>query len=860
MRPTALRLYRAAIVIALIWLVHVQARWLDAQRSHRISLAQARKIFPGANRVQLRDPERGLHYVTDARGNTLGLLLTTSPQTDDIIGYSGPNNLLLALDTNGAMAAAELISSGDTEEHVTMIRRDPGFLRAFVGWKPGEIPPRFSAVSGATLTSYAMAEAIQKRLAGSAPSLRFPEPLAFAEVQKLFTNAASVIREDRRHRVLDSSGHLLGFVARTSPEADNVGGYRGPTEALVALAPDGRTVKEVRILGSYDTPSYVDQVRDDSYYLKLFAGRTIEEITALDYKRERIEGVSGATQTSWALAEGMKRHFAAALKATAPTPQWRPKFRDVALAAVAVGAVVMAFTSLRGKRWVRIAWQTLLILYVGLISGDLLSLALLGGWAADGLPWEAAPGLVLLAAAALFLPWVTRRQVYCHHLCPHGAAQQWLGALGRRIRSRHFIVPRRVSAALKPVPLLLLLFALVVVLQGAPFNLAALEPFHAWTWRAAGAATIAIAVIGLVAALFVPQAYCRFGCPTGALLNFVRSSGSADHWGTRDWGGLILLLVGMVTVGATRFWPTTEPVPEPTVFRGDTMGTTWSVRIRDELADPAAVEKALAEQFEWCEQMTSHWRSNTDLSIFNRARSTDPIPVPWPVVTLARQSAEISRASEGAFDITVGPLVRLWGFGPAPRRETPPDETDITRVQRAVGWQKLEVLDGQLRKQIPELEVDLSAIAKGWAIDQVAGMLARRGFNDFLVEAGGELRASGVWTVAIEHPPRTLTLTNEALATSGTYRQNWKSEARAYSHLLDPRTGRPVTHRTVSVSVRHRDCASADAWATALNVLGAEAGLPLAQRLGLNAQFVLERSDRTLEIRVRRPPHAPASP
>jgi thiamine biosynthesis lipoprotein len=279
------------------------------------------------------------------------------------------------------------------------------------------------------------------------------------------------------------------------------------------------------------------------------------------------------------------------------------------------------------------------------------------------------------------------------------------------------------------------------------------------------------------------------------------------------------------------------------------MGTTWSVKIRDEVADPAVIEKAIADEFELAESLTSHWRTNTDLSVFNRTATTNAMPVPWPVLTLSRWAAEISRVTDGAYDITVGALVKLWGFGPAPRRTEPPTEPEIAAALPGVGWQKLEVLDGMLRKQHPALEVDLSSIAPGWAIDQVAQLLERRGYTNFLVESGGELRASGRWTIAIEHPNRTATLTNESIGTSGTYRQNYQSGGRQYSHLIEPRTGRPITHRTVSVSVRYPDCAHADPWGTALNVLGVDAGLPLAERLNLAAQFVVERGDGTLEVK-----------
>src|SRR5439155_3950927 len=409
-----------------------------------------------------------------------------------------------------------------------------------------------------------------------------------------------------------------------------------------------------------------------------------------------------------------------------------------------------------------------------------------------------------------------------------------------------------ITHRLELAPILWLAIGLLSLLMGWQFNLANIEPFDAWVWRTAGVATLVIAGAGLAASLFIPQAYCRFGCPTGALLNFVRAAGSADHWGRRDWTALGLLLAGSLAAVAVRAWPRGEAAPEPLTLTGRTMGTTWSVKIRDEVADPDIIEKALAGEFDWAENMTSHWRTNTDLSEFNRTASTNAMPVPWPVLTLSRWAAEISRQTEGAYDITVGPLVKLWGFGPAPRRTEPPTDAEITRILPAVGWQKLEVLDGLLRKQHPALEIDLSSIAVGWAIDQAAQLLERRGYTNFLVEAGGELRARGRWTIAIEHPERTCTLENESIGTSGTYRRNFRSGGRQYSHLIDPRTGRPITHRTFSVSVRHADCAHADAWGAALNVLGVEAGLPLAERLNLAAQFVVEHPNGKLEVQQSR--------
>ena len=845
--PRFLRLYRLGVVILLGWLVHSQARWRDAQRPSVLTTAQAQKFFPDAAQLRQRDPGSGWHHVLDERGETLGALLTTSPQTDHIVGYSGPNNVLIALHTNGTVAGLELLNSGDTEDHVEMVLRDPEFIRAFVGWRPGDsLPPKVSGVAGATLTSFAIAEAIQQRLGAASGSLRFPEAITLKDVRTVFTNAASLAADGRRHAIRDTNGTLLGFALRTSPQADNVSGYRGPTDALVALAPDGRTVAGVRVLRSYDTPSYVDQIREDDYYLNLFRGRTLDELASLDFKREKIEGVSGATETSYALAEGLKRRAAAELQVRAGERSWRPRARDWGLVAMVMGAIFMAFSSLRGHRWLRVGWQVLLVGYVGLVNADLLSLALFGQWATHGIALKATPGLLFLAAAAFLVPLISRRQLYCHQICPHGAAQQLLGGL---VQWRWTPSPS-VAAWLGRLPVALLMLSLLAVLLGWSLDLADVEAFDAWSWRAAGVATLTLAVVGLIASLFIPQAYCRFGCPTGALLSFLRTSGSGDHWTRRDGAALVALVAAFAVVGVSRARPTTVERDPVLTMTGRTMGTTWAVKVRGSGLDPLRLSQVISNQFERCEQMTSHWRTNTAVARFNAARTTNVLALPSEVLALVRQSAGISRASGGAFDITVGPLARLWGFGPAPRRSEPPTEAELASVLRHVGWQKIEVAGAGLRKADADAELDLSAIVPGWAIDQVASLLEDQGCTEFLIESGGELRARGAWPIAIEHPTRTITLQNESLGTSGTYRQKWKSGGKQFSHLIDPRQGRPVSHRTVSVSVRHREAAAADAWAAALNVLGVQAGLPLAEQLGLAAQFVEESPEGALTVKA----------
>lgn len=856
-RQHLLRGYRLAVLALIAWLVHWQVGWLESRRPSPFSVDVARRRFPEAATVRLTDSLRGINTVFNQADEPLGTLLRTSPETDGIVGYSGPNDLLIALDRNGAVKGIELLRSGDTPEHVEKVLSEPAFLRSFLGWRPDkDAPPKVAAVAGATLTSFAVTESLQRRLAGASSSLRFPEPVTLAEVAALITNTARIEPDGRRLKAFNANGDLLGHAVRTSPEADNVSGYRGPTELLVALSPDGTKITGLKIRRSYDTPSYVDQIRDDDFYLRSFIGRTVEATATLDFRAAKIEGVSGATETSFAIAEGLKRRMQneKAPANTSTQPLFEP--RDWALVAVIAGGFLMAFTSLRGNRWLRWAWQAVLIGYVGLAAGDLLSLALFGGWIAHGIALTAAPGMVFLGATALFVPWAGRRQIYCHQLCPHGAAQQWIGSFGHRILSRWKLEPdasasptgSRLARRLEALPAALLGIALLTLIVGLPLNLSALEPFDAWVWKAAGWISIGIAIAGLVAAFFVPQAYCRFGCPTGAVLRFIRSSGSADHWSIRDWTALAFLGLTLLGIASTRLRSNPASSTEPLAFHGRTMGTTWTVKVRGSVSDAAALQRVIAAEFEAVEQLASHWRTNTPVARFNSSRSTNASPVAKDLLQLIHWSDDISRKSAGAYDITVGPLVKLWGFGPAPRRTSPPTEAEIQAVAPAIGWQRLRVADGKLSKLHPQTELDLSAMVPGWAIDRVAAQLRQRGVTEFLIESGGELRASGSWEIAIEHPTRRITLIDRSIGTSGNYRQKWQADGREFSHLLDPRTLRPITHSTVSVSVLLDDCAKADAWAAALNVMGAEKGLPLAEQLGLAAQFVIAEPSGSLRV------------
>ena len=283
---------------------------------------------------------------------------------------------------------------------------------------------------------------------------------------------------------------------------------------------------------------------------------------------------------------------------------------------------------------------------------------------------------------------------------------------------------------------------------------------------------------------------------------------------------------------------------------GETMGTTWSVKLAA-AAPPPAVARDIADVLDRVIAQMSTWRANSNIGQFNRSAAGAWHDLPNEFADVLDCALAIARDTDGAYDPTVGALVDLWGFGPAgPRGTIPPDDQIAAAIART-GWQRLR-REGRFRIMQPGgLQLDLSSIAKGFAVDAVARCLDRSGVADYLVEIGGELRGRGVkpdgtpWWVALEQPQSTtaaetvVALHNLSIATSGDNRRFFECDGQRLSHTLDPRTGRPVRHFVASVTVLHRDCMPADAWATALMVLGPDAGFTLAVCRDLAARFVI---------------------
>ncbi len=349
--------------------------------------------------------------------------------------------------------------------------------------------------------------------------------------------------------------------------------------------------------------------------------------------------------------------------------------------------------------------------------------------------------------------------------------------------------------------------------------------------------------------------------------------GPRRAWPRGSWIWLFLGLVAVVALGtvAQRTFYGERPA-RLHQMAGATMGTTWSLKVSLPEGAPLpwldAIRDTVQSRLDRVETLMSTWDSTSEISRFNRSRDTSAVALSTETMEVLAVAAEVGRVSGGAFDVTVAPLVNAWGFGPgSPATGGPPALSKLDSLRLLVGFDRilLDVQAGTAAKADPAVAVDLSAVAKGYAVDRAADGVARLGVTDFALEVGGEVRASGLrpdgtpWRVAVEAPLvgsrailRVLEVRNEAVATSGDYRNFFDVEGTRYAHIIDPRTGRPVEWKGFSVTVLHSDAARADAWATALSVLGPQEGLVLAKAQALAALFVITREDGSFEVLVTR--------
>ena len=320
----------------------------------------------------------------------------------------------------------------------------------------------------------------------------------------------------------------------------------------------------------------------------------------------------------------------------------------------------------------------------------------------------------------------------------------------------------------------------------------------------------------------------------------------------------VLLLAFFTLAGCDR---NATPVAEPLVLEGKTMGTFWRVSLAGvgrERAD--ALQQAIQQRLDADDRELSTWKNDSVLSRFNQYRGVDPQPVSENMADIVTLSLRIGKKTAGAMDITVGPLVNLWGFGPDKQPVKTPDQAQIDAARALIGLQHLKVIqngEGQwLQKDLPGLDVDLSTVGEGFATDHLARLMEQEGINNYLVSVGGAVLTRGnnadnqPWRVAIQKPTdrenavqAVVDLQGHGISTAGSYRNYYELDGKRISHVIDPHTGRPIQHKLVSATVIATTALEADGWDTGLMVLGTEKAKQLAIKEKLAVYLITKEGD-----------------
>ena len=300
-------------------------------------------------------------------------------------------------------------------------------------------------------------------------------------------------------------------------------------------------------------------------------------------------------------------------------------------------------------------------------------------------------------------------------------------------------------------------------------------------------------------------------------------------------------------------------------LEGSAQGTTYHISYWSELpVDGKAIEAGIKNEFDNIDRMLSNYRPDSVIEKFNSTENTDSQEVGTEIVSLVRIAQTVHKASQGCFDLTIKPLFELWGF--RGDELTIPNNAAILKTLSQTGMEKLEVVnETHLRKKQANLKIDLSSIAQGYSVDKISEVLEQKGITNYLVEIGGELKTRGhkpdlqAWRIAVERPlpgeqvmQKIITMPKDtpiAVMTSGTYRHYFDHEGKRYSHILDARTGRPVVHDLVSITVIHEDPTIADAWDTALLCLGQQDAMKVANAEKIPALFIQQQNNELVESR-----------
>lgn len=491
-------------------------------------LREAKRDFPLA--VSLGAAEQGFFPALDAAGGLSGWVTTTNPQARGIQGYAGPSELLVLLDAQRRVKRVCFWRSADTAGHVEMIRRDEVFWSQWNGRGEASLSSLGTTqlVSGASLTSEAMARGLAARFGAHGMEEFFSKELTPQDVMPWFaeTTAISPTAKPGYYEVR-RNGMVLGRVLRSSRMQVAARGFNGSSDVLVALDVDDRRVLGVGVIGSRDNEPYVSDVKEELKYADGFVGKNIDDVIGSSNGSDFLL-VSGASTTAHAVIgtvrEMLRRHRATDARKSIP---WQLPASMLWLA----GGLFVGF---RGGRKSR-AIFALISVAAGLLFGLMVGQDQLIGWARHGVDWRPALPLLALTAVALLVPALTGKNVYCSRICPHGAAQTLAGmAIKRR-----FVLPAKIHHVLVTVPWLTLLGIWGLALAGSGLPFANAEPFEVWSTGFIAFVPAVLFTMSIAMAFFLPQGYCHYGCATGALLKFLTHA--PGRWTRRDTVATVLV-------------------------------------------------------------------------------------------------------------------------------------------------------------------------------------------------------------------------------------------------------------------------------------------------------------------------------
>lgn len=469
-----------------------------------------------------QESEDGFYAIRDAESVPLGWITRSNPEARSILGYAGPSEVAIVLNAERKVKAVAFLSSADTAGHVEKVRRDAAYWQQWQGLNEAALGDygQPMLVSGASLTSEAMARGLAARFGAKDMDRFFPDDWKLDQIQAWFPQA------DRRQETnrpgiwqIYAGEKLLGHVFHSSRMGVQARGFQGSSDVLVGLTTEDQ-LTGVLLLGSRDNEPYRTDVADELHFADGFRGRTAEEITRSEDQGEYLL-VSGASTTARSVygtvVEVLRRWQQSPPPETLPW-QWP---------ACALWLGVSLWLGSRSNKRMRLVAAVLSVVS-GIVLGLLIGQDQWIGWARHGISWKSALPMLALSAVALLVPAFTGKNVYCSRICPHGAAQTLLGMVEKKRR----VMPARLHRILQHLPWLTLLGIWALALIGWKLAFAHAEPFEVWSTGFIALLPAAIFTIGLIVAYFLPQAYCHYGCPTGALLKFLTHA--PGRWTRRD--------------------------------------------------------------------------------------------------------------------------------------------------------------------------------------------------------------------------------------------------------------------------------------------------------------------------------------